>query len=138
MTLNRRTFLTGALAALAAPAVIRTPGLLMPVRRWNLTPVADELERRLNAGMSVAGHWDIERSLMLGESYTNWDLKDAVVTAGQQFSGKALLTAKPGAEYIQLSNGSFFFDERLDAAIDFTQTQNSVIGYVTVNGLDSV
>ena len=37
MTLNRRTFLTGALAALAAPAIIRTPGLLMPVRRLPVT-----------------------------------------------------------------------------------------------------
>jgi hypothetical protein len=32
MPIRCRTLLTG-LAALAAPAVIRTPGLLMPVRR---------------------------------------------------------------------------------------------------------
>ena len=55
MTLNRRTFLTGALAALAAPAVIRTPGLLMPVRRLYRTPVADRMERILNAGGTLCG-----------------------------------------------------------------------------------
>ena len=33
MTLQRRGFLTGLAAALAAPAIIRTPGLLMPVKR---------------------------------------------------------------------------------------------------------
>lgn len=30
--MNRRGFLGGLLTALAAPAIIRTPGLLMPVR----------------------------------------------------------------------------------------------------------
>lgn len=33
MTLTRRFFLTGAAALIAAPAVIRTAGLLMPVRK---------------------------------------------------------------------------------------------------------
>ena len=35
--MNRRSFLTGVTAFLATPAIIRTPGLLMPVRvvkRW--------------------------------------------------------------------------------------------------------
>ena len=32
MTPSRRTLLGGMLATLAAPAIIRTPGLLMPVR----------------------------------------------------------------------------------------------------------
>ena len=32
MTPSRRTLLGGLLATLAAPAIIRTPGLLMPVR----------------------------------------------------------------------------------------------------------
>lgn len=31
--INRRNFLTGLVATLAAPAIIRTPGLLMPVRK---------------------------------------------------------------------------------------------------------
>jgi hypothetical protein len=31
--MNRRSVLLGVAAALAAPAVVRTPGLLMPVRR---------------------------------------------------------------------------------------------------------
>lgn len=32
--MNRRGFLGGLIAALSAPAIIRTPGLLMPVRKW--------------------------------------------------------------------------------------------------------
>lgn len=32
MTVSRRSFLTGLAAVIAAPAVIRIPGLLMPVR----------------------------------------------------------------------------------------------------------
>lgn len=39
MIMNRRRFLVGAELALAAPAIIRTPGLLMPVKplplEWN-------------------------------------------------------------------------------------------------------
>lgn len=31
--ISRRSFATGLLTALAAPAIIRTPGLLMPVKR---------------------------------------------------------------------------------------------------------
>jgi hypothetical protein len=33
MSISRRGFLGGIVAALAAPAIIRTPGLLMPVKR---------------------------------------------------------------------------------------------------------
>ncbi len=40
MSIRRRTLLTG-LVALAAPAIIRTPGLLMPVRRVNLDGYSD-------------------------------------------------------------------------------------------------
>ncbi len=53
MTLNRRTFLTGALAALAAPAIIRTPGLLMPVRPLRLAAV-QPIEPALNGVITPA------------------------------------------------------------------------------------
>jgi hypothetical protein len=36
--IQRRGFLTGITALLAAPAIIRTPGLLMPVRVWERQP----------------------------------------------------------------------------------------------------
>lgn len=38
MNLRRRGFLAGLGAALAAPAIIRTPGLLMPIRSLILEP----------------------------------------------------------------------------------------------------
>ena len=41
MILSRRGFLAGLGAALAAPAVIRTPGLLMPVR--SIVPAIEPL-----------------------------------------------------------------------------------------------
>lgn len=47
--IQRRGFLTGLGALLAAPAIIRTPGLLMPVRPVVVT--ATDLER--DEGMSV-------------------------------------------------------------------------------------
>lgn len=34
--LTRRTLFGGMLATLAAPAIIRTPGLLMPVKQWDM------------------------------------------------------------------------------------------------------
>ena len=34
MTLSRRGFFGGLIALVAAPFVIRTPGLIMPVRKW--------------------------------------------------------------------------------------------------------
>ena len=37
--MERRAFLSGLAAVVAAPAVIRTPGLLMPVRGFVVTPV---------------------------------------------------------------------------------------------------
>ena len=39
MTPSRRTLLGGLLASLAAPAIIRTPGLLMPVRVGRAPPM---------------------------------------------------------------------------------------------------
>ena len=43
MTPSRRTLLGGLLATLAAPAIIRTPGLLMPVRMVRLETSAQVL-----------------------------------------------------------------------------------------------
>lgn len=42
--LSRRSFF-GGLALIAAPAVIRTPGLIMPVKAWAGLPPAAPLER---------------------------------------------------------------------------------------------
>jgi hypothetical protein len=39
--LSRRNFFTGLVAALAAPAIITTPGLLMPIKPQILTGVLD-------------------------------------------------------------------------------------------------
>jgi hypothetical protein len=38
MQLSRRGFLAGICAAIAAPAIIRLPGILMPVKNRNLIP----------------------------------------------------------------------------------------------------
>lgn len=43
MAIARRSFITGVAALLATPAIVRTPGLLMPVRRV-LIPDAYEME----------------------------------------------------------------------------------------------
>ena len=64
MTPSRRTLLGGLLATLAAPAIIRTPGLLMPVR--SITPVADAIERAWLRGETLEGRtFHVERSLTL-------------------------------------------------------------------------
>jgi hypothetical protein len=41
--MNRRGFLGGLIAALAAPAVIRTPGLLMPIKQPVFIPLKSGL-----------------------------------------------------------------------------------------------
>ncbi len=65
----RRAFLAGLGALVAAPAVIRTPGLLMPVRRIIVPPVlrlheavrailggSDEFIRSIEAHQNTPGH----------------------------------------------------------------------------------
>lgn len=52
MTLPRRFLLAGLGITLAAPAIIRAPGLLMPVR--SLSPLADMIERRWAQGATIS------------------------------------------------------------------------------------
>lgn len=57
MQISRRGFIAGLAGLIAAPAIIRTPGLLMPIRdrAASLSPtesLLDELKRRLNATLS--------------------------------------------------------------------------------------
>lgn len=61
--LNRRGLLAG---ILFTPAIIRTPGLLMPTH--SLTPVADRIERMWTRGELITGVWTPERTINLGVS----------------------------------------------------------------------
>jgi hypothetical protein len=45
--ISRRGLITGLIALVAAPAIIRTPGLLMPVRKITLISNADESTKAL-------------------------------------------------------------------------------------------
>lgn len=51
--MRRRGFLAGFAAALAAPAIIRTPGLLMPVRRPLFAPTEILILKPRGAGLST-------------------------------------------------------------------------------------
>ncbi len=75
MTLSRRS-LFGGLIALAAPAIIRTPGLLMPIRAIRKPPllpsfvptigqylIPANLVKQIGQGNSSAGHAAIEQYL---------------------------------------------------------------------------
>lgn len=75
---NRRNFLTGTTAALitlAAPAVIRTPGLLMPVRQpvtwWN-----DEW---------IARYWEIDTMIRPPMVAADWQFRAIAIKPGTLF-----------------------------------------------------
>jgi hypothetical protein len=64
MILARRRLLAGIGATLAAPAIIRTPGLLMPVRRVPkpafITVSAGTQEIHLPSGAPIGTHYTIK------------------------------------------------------------------------------
>ena len=62
-TISRRGFFTGLISALAAPAIIRTPGLLMPVRA-----IAAPAQTNDMALAVFASHWE-EFNLALFEQW---------------------------------------------------------------------
>lgn len=66
MLISRRAFFSGLAASLAAPAIIRTPGILMPVRTWlDLDPVPEFMP--LPSGtydMIVSDYTEVERRLL--------------------------------------------------------------------------
>ena len=105
MSLTRRGLLGVLGAALAAPAVIRTPGLLMPVRRVVTPPalgymgfvsresIAAELSavtrRAVVPALFVADYTDPMRALLDGQT-TQW-----MVLAGAQSLDEVLVEGPP-------------------------------------------
>ena len=61
---SRRAFLVGLTSALAAPAIIRTPGLLMPVRKL-AEPTMDYLDLGNGAGLEYAPAVDLSEASLL-------------------------------------------------------------------------
>ena len=66
--MKRRSFLGGLIVALAAPAIIRTPGLLMPIKPQLILPGNFELEGyRLDPAMIRPGRFDAVVEIPLPE-----------------------------------------------------------------------
>ena len=62
--MNRRAFIQ---SVLAAPAVILTPGLLMPVRAWQAD--VDEIRILFSGGKLESGAWRIYGSIPTSARY---------------------------------------------------------------------
>lgn len=77
--MNRRSLLLG-LSGVAAPYVIRTPGLLMPVRRVEAATPADWRAKIIN---SALGNLGAPSAMVAIRTNTGWHVEPAQVDAGR-------------------------------------------------------
>jgi hypothetical protein len=99
--MNRRGFLGGLLVSLAAPAIIRTPGLLMPVRKFrfsteqkfSLTPGSvNYASMRIEGSRDGIHWWDVDSSaitvqsgailISAGRSFPHWRVSTPYLSQG--------------------------------------------------------
>jgi hypothetical protein len=107
--MHRRELLKGLAITVAAPFVIRTPGLLMPVRNRLVIPPLSERELRLQ-GLIGTRDWDLypaslaevkewrrgqkrnaERGIMLSYTGIGWAYMDAMINAEKRYKARGLL-----------------------------------------------
>ena len=109
MSLSRRGFFGGVLATLAAPAIIRTPGLLMPVKPVLIrrTPEADYIEATMNAGLIPEPNiYFLERMVRIADTPVPKMLINAIIYPASDFSDQALIHfPAPSHNQIQTMRG---------------------------------